>query len=241
MRIVHRGNGPVSVEVDVTVPATDCPLEGVLRIASGTRIQLERIVPISEALGPYVRISTETVGEIRSALRTDPYVERFTEIEAVGETSLVRIEWDLESNALFETVVAADGAVMDAIATDRTWWIRLRFPDHQRLGEWYRRCTDRDVSISVERVHTPDGTGFGSDGPSLTAPQREALVTAWHRGYFEVPREVTLEELGSELGVSDTAVSQRLRRGIAKILVTVVNGGDELPGSTASEPSIDDE
>lgn len=242
MRIVDKGgNDPVSVEVDVTVPATDCPLEGVLRIGAGTRIQLERIVPISEAVGPYVRISVETVDEIRSALRADPYVERFTEIETMGEISLVRIEWTLESNPVFDTVVAADGAVMDAVGTDETWRIRLRFPDHRRLGEWYRRCTDRGVSVSVKRVNTPNDEGLKSDGAALTRPQREALATAWNLGYFEVPRQVTLEELGAELGVSDTAVSQRLRRGIAKVLVTVVNDADEPLGSTAGEPSIDDE
>ncbi|MFC7137822.1 helix-turn-helix domain-containing protein [Halobaculum litoreum] len=33
-----------------------------------------------------------------------------------------------------------------------------------------------------------------------------------------MPRAVTLEELGDRLGISDTAASQRLRRGITALL-----------------------
>ena len=225
----------MSVEVDVTVSATDCPLEGLLRIGPGPRIRLERIVPVGESVSPYVRISADPVDEIPSALRADPYVERFDEVETVGRESLVRIEWDLESNELVDALVETDGVIMNALATEGTWWFRLRFPDHRRLGEWYRGCTDRDVSVSIERVLPPESSDSESDRLALTAPQREALMAAWNRGYFEVPREVTLEELGAELGVSDTAVSQRLRRGITKILVTILNDEGEWIGPAIEE------
>jgi len=58
----------------------------------------------------------------------------------------------------------------------------------------------------------------------LTDPQREALVLAYERGYFNSPREVTMEELGAELGITQQAVASRLRRGIDQIL------GERFPG-----------
>lgn len=219
----------MTVEVEVTASAADCPLEGLLRIVPGTRIQLERIVPVAGVIGTYLLISAAPVDEIRSALRTDPDVERFREVETEGDPVRIWIEWDLESNALFDTVAGAEGTVMTAAAIDRTWRFRLRFPNHRWLGEWYRRCTDQGVSVTIDRVHPLNGIEPEWSVLSLTAAQREALAVARNRGYFEVPREVTLEELGTELGVSDTAVSQRLRRGIAKILVAVVNDEDRRP------------
>jgi len=41
---------------------------------------------------------------------------------------------------------------------------------------------------------------------------------AYERGYFNLPRDVTMEELGEELGISQQAVASRLRRGIRNIL-----------------------
>jgi predicted DNA binding protein len=52
----------------------------------------------------------------------------------------------------------------------------------------------------------------------LTDTQQEALVLAYERGYFESPREVTLEALGEELGISQQAVGSRLRGGIKNVL-----------------------
>ncbi|WP_341538992.1 helix-turn-helix domain-containing protein [Natrarchaeobius chitinivorans] len=49
-------------------------------------------------------------------------------------------------------------------------------------------------------------------------PQKETLVRASDRGYFESPRQVTMEELGDELGMSPQAVVSRLRLGPKHIL-----------------------
>ena len=53
---------------------------------------------------------------------------------------------------------------------------------------------------------------------ALTDTQLEALALAYERGYFEFPREVTLEALGEELGISRQAVGSRIRGGINHVL-----------------------
>lgn len=45
----------------------------------------------------------------------------------------------------------------------------------------------------------------------LTPRQREVLVTAYHRGYFESPREQSGTEIADELGVTQPTFSQHLR------------------------------
>jgi predicted DNA binding protein len=52
----------------------------------------------------------------------------------------------------------------------------------------------------------------------VTGPQREALVLAVERGYYDIPRRCSTAELAAVLGVSDQAVSERLRRGIATLV-----------------------
>lgn len=43
-------------------------------------------------------------------------------------------------------------------------------------------------------------------------------MLASERGYFDVPRVVTVDELADDLGVSTTSVSERLRRGIDNLV-----------------------
>ena len=43
-------------------------------------------------------------------------------------------------------------------------------------------------------------------------------MLAYERGYFNSPRDVTMTELGEELGISQQAIASRLRRGIRQIL-----------------------
>jgi hypothetical protein len=68
------------------------------------------------------------------------------------------------------------------------------------------------VLRAVYNPHPPVAEG------SLTGAQREAIRVAADRGYFKVPREVSLKEIAEQLGVSEQAVSQRLRRGLGNLV-----------------------
>ena len=52
----------------------------------------------------------------------------------------------------------------------------------------------------------------------LTDRQREVLVAALRSGYFEVPRDCTLEELAATLELDKSTVSTILRRGEGRVL-----------------------
>jgi predicted DNA binding protein len=52
----------------------------------------------------------------------------------------------------------------------------------------------------------------------LTNSQQNTLFQAVRDGYFEVPRQTTLGEVGEKLGISEQAVSENLRRGANKVL-----------------------
>ena len=52
---------------------------------------------------------------------------------------------------------------------------------------------------------------------SLTAGEREALLTALEQGYFDETTHLPTPVLAVELGVSDEEAHERLRRGMAKL------------------------
>jgi predicted DNA binding protein len=65
------------------------------------------------------------------------------------------------------------------------------------------------------------GTDFG-----LSPKQLEIVRKAHLSGYFDVPRQVTQQELADHFGISSSAVSQRLRRATAQILGGTVSSDD---------------
>lgn len=67
-----------------------------------------------------------------------------------------------------------------------------------------------EITVSVERVGEHRHTN-GSLAGRLTHRQLEAVTVARARGYYEVPREGTLEEVADALGCSESSASRLLR------------------------------
>ena len=65
----------------------------------------------------------------------------------------------------------------------------------------------------------------------LTDRQRECLTVAFREGYFQVPRECTLEDVADAIGVDKSTASETLRRGSARVLEWF------LVGSTSTSPT----
>ncbi len=68
---------------------------------------------------------------------------------------------------------------------------------------------------------------------ALTEPQREAIAEAYRQGYYDVPREISLEELANELDISHQALSERLRR------ANRVLAGEQLDDPTGEMATLD--
>jgi hypothetical protein len=63
------------------------------------------------------------------------------------------------------------------------------------------------------------GPRVRSDNVRLTPRQAELLRHCVDRGYYNIPRRMTLRELGTEIGISATSLSLALRRAEAKIIL----------------------
>lgn len=93
---------------------------------------------------------------------------------------------------------------------------QLRFPTDAAASQFQQQCHETGLTIDVTSVH--DTSRSGAARPDeLTTPQRDLLELALGSGYFAIPRQATLVELAEELGVSDQAASERLRRAQRKL------------------------
>jgi len=96
------------------------------------------------------------------------------------------------------------------------WHVRLQFPDRDALVALRQFCVERDIQFGIDSLYRTEwASGTTTD---LTDPQRVALLTAFEMGYYDIPRQTTQDELADRLGISKSAVSNRLRRATAQLI-----------------------
>lgn len=83
-----------------------------------------------------------------------------------------------------------------------------------------------EIGLDIERVGEYDGMQAAFD-PELTDRQFEAVAAAVETGYYAVPRQGTITEIGDELGCASGTASEHLRKAEAKVMETVVTRRSE--------------
>jgi predicted DNA binding protein len=164
---------------------------------------------------------------LSASLDADPTVSSARPLLSTDDGTLYRIEFDPDgpSNRAYEALIDLHGSAIAATTTDGTWGVRVFFPSRDELSRFFDRCRrlglEPALSAVTARHDVGDGAGFG-----LTESQHHTLVAAVELGYFDVPKEVSLVELAEHLGVSDQAVSERLRRGMQRLVANTLLADD---------------
>ena len=203
---------------NVRLPLSEFPLDGVFEDRPSVRVELERTIPTGRGAAPFLRVDSEDREWVSRAVGRDDAVESAAVVDAVDEGVLLRVVWRTGSVPFLRILAETDAACLDAIGRADGWSFQLRHPSHDAFSSWCQRCAGRDIELAVESVRNTGRPRRDGVGPTLTEPQREALTAALARGYFAVPRQTTLQALSEQLGISDTATSQRIRRGVRRVL-----------------------
>jgi len=175
--------------------------------------------------------------DLRAVLESDHTVKRVDSMEQFDE-ELWGVVFAEGTELIAPLVTSHDGFVLEARSSSadddlRGWHERWMLPDRQALQDIWRTARDRGFRFDVFEFRNRDTGELDHPGPYvLTAAQREALVIARERGYFEEPRETSLEELASELDVSASAVGARLRRGMNALIGMSLISGEDLEERT---------
>lgn len=184
----------------------------------GTNIEFERTATVLGRCTPSFRITGPGTDSVIAALRDSPFVSEKSVFSENQAGSVYRFTWSDTRPELIEQIRETDGSFLSAIAEGDTWTFELRFPNQTAATHFYTYYTDSDHPITVQKTRQDEPVN-PTLGDSLTAEQRDALDRAVDSGYFQVPRQTTLVQLADEMGISDSAVSQRLRRGLQNILL----------------------
>ncbi|WP_226008205.1 helix-turn-helix domain-containing protein [Natrinema salinisoli] len=206
------------------IPVKVLPLGSILSDFDNIVFELVRVIPTRDGFIPYFWISGENLDEFEHALEDHPRILSLELLDTVNHDHLYQAEWDVKHGEFFAGLIDTDAAVLEAYSTDRYWFFHFRFPDHDQLTQFYNYCLENEIKgIELEHVYSFNERSNHFFEYNLTPEQREALVLAAQRGYFSTPREVTLEELATELDISQQALSQRVRGATEKVVLGALN------------------
>jgi predicted DNA binding protein len=203
----------MSVIVELDVRATDFELGRVLAVPGRARIKLEALVPLGGQVIPLFWLYETDSADFVDTVRGHPNVQKLTQFDETGDRILYALTWDPAGDELLSAISDHGGYLSKGSGSGTQWSLQIRFPDHETLSAFDEQCQEEGIHFEIERVYNPTPPGAG-EWYGLSTAQRETFLLALQGGYYDIPRRVTTRELGEDLGISDRAVIERLRRAI---------------------------
>ncbi|WP_255167017.1 helix-turn-helix domain-containing protein [Natrononativus amylolyticus] len=222
----------MAVLVTLQLPGEDTALERTFDELPDARYEMENTLT---AGFPGFWVSGEERAALEGAFDVDPTVESYSLITAGDGRLLYDFEFGTSMYDVLLQLFRDRAAIFAMTGTGGTWTLRLRFPERSHLQQSHDQLKSEGVDVEVLKITRTTDTG--NTRLELTEAQHRTLELAVERGYFEVPRRITMEELAAELGVSHQALSERLRRAYRTLAITtlsVYGSGADVETETAN-------
>jgi len=203
----------MAVIANLRIPAESFELGRILELEDDATIELENMVPLGEKAVPFFSASEEAGESFDQNVENHPSVDRIVEVTSHDGERLYSMDWSVDRDVFFQGVIEFQGQLLSATGTVETWEFEIRFLTHEALSEFQEYCSNAHIPLEVGRIYNPVRPGTGM-WYGVTAVQRETLMRAVRGGYYSIPRRMSTQDLADELGISDQAVTERLRRAI---------------------------
>lgn len=210
---------------EFTIGADQFPLGSIFENRPEVTVELERVVPTRSTMVPYLWVRGAESDDVVAAFGAHPGTERIELIDEVGDAFLLRVEWKPDNDGVLEAITETGVTLLSSIGDSEQWRFEIRAEDAGAISEFQAACRRYGIAAKLTGLHALAPLQGGREY-DLTDTQREALVLAYERGYYESPRTVTLEEMAEELGITGQSLGSRLRGGIHRLIGRTLVGPD---------------
>lgn len=155
------------------------------------------------------------------ALEEDHTVDEALLVTESESKRIYRLKNSDRAKLLSPKVSELGGFMLEAESKHSKWSVRLQLPDRKSVSTLWEYCEREGIQFELVQLYREDNVEVGGQA-NLTAAQQDALEIAYEEGYFQEPRETSLEELADHLDISPTAVGGRIRRGTNKLIESTI-------------------
>jgi predicted DNA binding protein len=199
------------------IPAEEFALHDTLERLPEVEIECERIVQGREnVILPLLWVRNADRQEFESALEEDPTVDDVNCLSEFDDEALYRMKWVDRVRLLPNFITNGEATILDAYGRNDRWHVRVLYPGREHFSRSHQFATEHGLTFDIGSIRELEGEPAGRFG--LTDGQYRALVLAFDRGYYEVPKRANLEDVARELDISHRSPSERLRRGTGALI-----------------------
>jgi hypothetical protein len=209
---------------ELVLDAEDFPLGKTFGVAPAATIELDRVVPVGDTVMPFfwIHVPNEALDAVQKRLASLTELRSVSILQRFDDRGLFEAEWDPEYLGIMRAISNADLTVVSATGSVDGWTFELRSVDASQLRSFRDSCQENGIPVSLKRIHRLAPLPSVDSEYGVTPAQREALVLAYERGYYDSPAGTSLSALGEELGITGQSVGSRLRRGTASLLANTL-------------------
>ncbi|WP_331234276.1 helix-turn-helix domain-containing protein [Natronorarus salvus] len=210
---------------EFTIPVEGFALGESIRDAPIAEMEIERLAAHGpDHVMPYAWITADDFDRVERLFEEDPTVDRFSLVSETEDARLYQMDWIERAEVLINILTEQEGVVLSAVASEGIWNFRALFPEREALSRAYDYAEEHGIHLQITAIYSMEDEREGRFG--LSEGQHEAIRLATERGFYDVPRGISLEELADEIGISHQSLSERLRRGQKTLNVNTVLVGE---------------
>lgn len=224
--------------MDIIARDRENPLQIAVTEHETVEIEIQPVAASTSSIVPFIQIkgSASALEAIESACEADPTISSYHRLSTDSENANLnrdrngteqrpyRIEWADECGILGQLVAQGGTAVSARLDADG-WHVQLRFPTREALSAAYDTWNTSQWDVDIDRIANYDEEPLDRHG--LTDTQQHAMKRAIEKGYYEIPRQTTLEDLADDLDTSHQALSECLRRANRTLVTNIVYDPDD--------------
>lgn len=186
-------------------PTIDCEI---VRVAAHRESRMMSLV--------WIKTNENDPARIHEALEADKSVDSVVLLNDLRDERLYRFDWVEDIQAITHLMLDERATILNAYTTDDEWTFRVLFPGRESLSRSVGFCEEAGLTVTIKSIYELTEERKGIYG--LSNEQQEALLVAYRRGYFNVPRGISMENLADDLDISQQALSERIRRGHTNLI-----------------------
>lgn len=218
---------------ELSIGASAFALGETLDAIPAATFDIERVVAHeADRVMPFVWAIAPDRDALEAAFADDPSVATVERLSDLDDEWLYRMEWVAQVQFVVHALTEEGATVLNAQTDGGRWQLRVLFPDRDALSHTYGFCEDHDLDLDIETIYEMNTERHGRFG--LTDDQSATLTTAFERGFYEVPREISVAGLADELDISHQALSERFRRAHGTLIENSLVIGRERDGARAA-------
>ena len=207
----------MSIIAEFIVPSDEFALYDTLVAVPEMIIEIERVVAHeSDQIMPLFWTTGGDHAHFEDVTTDDPSIRNVTKLDETDDAVLYRAEWVNRVDTVAYAYTETGATLLEATGQNEQWNLQMRFDDEDALSTFQTYLDENDYRFDLEALYRESQPM--TDSHEVTTPQREALLTALDAGYYNVPRDSTMDDVAADLGISQQALSKRLRRGYRNLI-----------------------